>query len=60
MYKLFECEITISGDDVVIKNFDNSAAVVVDVKYVEYNGEKLTFNQWEEKVTGWCLNLNNN
>lgn len=53
MDKLFEWGVIKSGDAVVIKNFDNSEAVVIDTKIVEYNGQKLTFNQWGEKVTGW-------
>ena len=53
MDKLFEWGVIKSGDTVVIKNFDNSEAVVIDTKTVEYNSQKLTFNQWGEKVTGW-------
>lgn len=53
MDKLFEWGVIKAGDAVVIKNFENSEAVVIDTKTVEYNGQKLTFNQWGEKVTGW-------
>lgn len=53
MDKLFEWGVIKTGDTVVIKNFDNSEAVVIDTKYVDFEGEKLTFNQWGEKVTGW-------
>ena len=53
MDKLFEWGVIKSGDIVVIKNFDNSEAVVINTKTVEYNSQKLTFNQWGEKVTGW-------
>jgi CxxC motif-containing protein len=53
MDKLFEWGIIKAGDMVVIKNFDNSEAAVIDTKNVEYNGQKLSFNQWGEKVTGW-------
>jgi CxxC motif-containing protein len=53
MDKLFEWGVIKSGDTVIIKNFDNSEAIVIDTKTVEYNGQKLTFNQWGEKVTGW-------
>ncbi len=53
MDKLFEWSIVKAGDTVVIKNFDNSQAIVIDSKYVDFNGQKLTFNQWGEKVTGW-------
>ncbi len=53
MDKLFEWGVIKAGDTVVIKNFENSEATVIDTKNVEYNGQKLTFNQWGEKVTGW-------
>lgn len=53
MDKLFEWGVIKCEDTVVIKNFDNSDATVIDTKNVEYNGQKLTFNQWGEKVTGW-------
>ena len=53
MDKLFEWEIIKAGDFVVIKNRGNSEATVIDSKYVDFKGEKLTFNKWEQKVTGW-------
>lgn len=53
MDKLFEWGIIKSGDAVVIKNRDNSEATVIDSKYVDFKGEKLTFNKWGQKVTGW-------
>lgn len=53
MDKLFEWDIIKAGDTVVIKNRDNSDAEVVDSKYVDFNGERLTFNKWGQKVTGW-------
>ncbi|WP_053241271.1 hypothetical protein [Clostridium sp. DMHC 10] len=53
MDKLFEWGIIKSGDIVVIKNSENSEATVVDAKYVDFNGEKITFNKWGQKVTGW-------
>lgn len=52
MDKLFEWGIIKSGDTVVIKNFDSSKAVVIDIRYIEFEGQKLTFNQWGENVTG--------
>lgn len=51
--KLFEWGIIKAGDIVVIKNVDNSEATVIDAKYVDFNGEKITFNKWGQKVTGW-------
>ncbi len=53
MDKLFEWGIIKAGDIIVIKNVDNSEATVIDSKYVDFNGEKLTFNKWGQKVTGW-------
>ena len=53
MDKLFEWELLKAGDTVVIKNFDDSDAVVKDTKSVEFHGEVMTFNNWAEKVTGW-------
>ncbi|QPW57053.1 hypothetical protein IRP63_08910 [Clostridium botulinum] len=52
MDKLFEWGIIKAGDAVVIKNRDNSEATVIDSKYVDFKGEKLTFNKWGQKVTG--------
>ncbi len=53
MDKLFEWGIIKVGDAVLIKNRDNSEATVIDSKYVDFKGEKLTFNKWGQKVTGW-------
>lgn len=53
MDKLFEWGIIKGGDAVVIKNRNNSEATVIDSKYVDFKGEKLTFNKWGQKVTGW-------
>ncbi|EPY2306203.1 hypothetical protein ACXATD_001861 [Clostridium sporogenes] len=53
MDKLFEWGIIKSGDAVVIKNRYNSEATVIDSKYVDFKGEKLTFNKWGQKATGW-------
>lgn len=43
--KLFEWGIIKAGDIVVIKNFNNSEATVINTKIVEYNGQKRSFNQ---------------
>lgn len=53
MDKLFEWGVLKTGDMVVIKNFDNSDALVKDTRSVEYNDEIMTFNNWAENVTGW-------
>ena len=53
MDKLLGWEIIKAGDAVVIKNRDDSEATVIDNKYVDFKGEKLTFNKWGQKATGW-------
>ncbi|WP_282804358.1 hypothetical protein [Clostridium tetani] len=53
MDKLFELGIIKAVDSVVIKNRDNSETTVIDSKYVNFKGEKLTFNKWGQKVTVW-------
>lgn len=53
MKKLFEWELVHRNDKIRIKNFEDSEATVIDEKHVTYNGDKLTFNQWGQKVTGW-------
>ncbi|NFV11767.1 hypothetical protein FDG09_02235 [Clostridium sporogenes] len=50
MDRLFEWGAIKSGDDVVIKNRDNSEATVIDSKYVDFKGEKLTFNKWGKSI----------
>lgn len=51
--KLFHWGLLKKGDIIVVKNFDDSEAVVQDVKSVEYQGVVMSFNSWAEKVTGW-------
>lgn len=41
------------GDKISIKNRPNSTAEVIDDKHVNYNGRKLSFNQWGQTATGW-------
>lgn len=53
MDKLIEWKIIGKGDTVFVKNFDNSDAIVIDNKYVNYNGSKMTFNEWCHEVTNW-------
>jgi len=53
MNKLFEWGIIKKGDKVTIRNFDNTEAIVVDPNNVEFNGKRLSFNQWGQHVTGW-------
>jgi hypothetical protein len=53
MDKLFEWGIVKQGDILTIKNYNNSQAVVLNHKEVEFQGERLSFNKWGQKVTGW-------
>lgn len=32
---------------------DESIATLIDEKYVDFNGKRLTLNEWGCKVTGW-------
>ena len=41
------------GDEVYLINHPEEVAVVVDSKNVEYNGEKMSFNQYGCELTGW-------
>lgn len=53
MDKLFMWGLLRKDDVIVVKNFDDSEAVVRDTKSVVYQSEVMTFNTWAEKVTGW-------
>ncbi len=41
------------GDTLTIRDRDDSAARVLDGRHVEFKGQKMTFNQWGQRVTGW-------
>lgn len=53
MPELFKWEILKEGDKLLIKNYDNSEAEVLDEKEVNFNEENLRYNEWGMKVTGW-------
>ena len=54
MDKLIEYGLINEGDEIYITLFpDTSIAKLINEKYVNYNGEKLTLNEWGCKVTGW-------
>jgi uncharacterized protein with ParB-like and HNH nuclease domain len=54
MNDFFEMGELSSGDQVYITlKPGNSIATLVDSKYVIYNGEKITINEWGCRVTGW-------
>lgn len=41
------------GTTLTIRGRDNSAARVLDGRHVEFQGERMTFNEWGQRVTGW-------
>lgn len=51
--KLIEWGIVKIGATLRIKGYENSAAKVIDAKDVEFNGKRMTYNQWGGAVTGW-------
>ncbi len=50
---LIEQNVLHIGDIVYLINHPNEKATVIDEKYVKYNNEILTFNQFGCKITGW-------
>lgn len=54
MDKLIEFGIISKGDKIYLTpKPDESIATLIDEKYVDYNGEKITLNEWGCRVTGW-------
>lgn len=54
MGKLIEFGIVNPGDKLYITlKPDESVATLIDEKFVDFNGEKLTINEWGCKITGW-------
>jgi hypothetical protein len=41
------------GVTLTIRGRDNSSARVLDGRYVEFQGVRMTFNEWGQRVTGW-------
>lgn len=41
------------GETLTIRGRDNSSARVVDGRNVEFKGQRMTFNEWGQRVTGW-------
>ena len=50
---LDEWKLLEKGDEIYKKNNKDSNATIIDSKYVDFNGEKMTFNEWGKKLTGW-------
>lgn len=54
MKDLIEAGIVSKGNELYITLYpDTSKATLLDSKYVMFNGEKMTLNDWGCKVTGW-------
>ena len=54
MDKLIEFGLINKGDKIYLTlKPDESVATLLDEKYVDFNGEKLTLNDWGCRITGW-------
>lgn len=54
MDKLIEFGLIHKGDKIYLTlKPDESVATLLDEKHVDFNGEKMTLNEWGCKVTGW-------
>ncbi len=53
MDKLFEWQVIKAGDSLEIKCFEKSEAIIIDQTFVRFNDEKISYNNWGKKVTGW-------
>lgn len=54
MDELMAAGLVKKGDELYITiSPDNSKAILEDSKYVIFNGDKMTLNDWGCKVTGW-------
>lgn len=54
MDKLIEFGLIHKGDKIYLtQKPEESIATLIDEKHVNYNGEKLTLNEWGCKITGW-------
>lgn len=54
MDKLLEFGLVHEGDKLCLtQDPEGSVATLIDEKHVDFNGEKMTLNEWGCKVTGW-------
>lgn len=58
MTDLIEKDIVRIGEILYIKNEEQSEATVIDDKYVDYKGNKMTFNEWGKTIKKWST-INN-
>jgi predicted type IV restriction endonuclease len=50
---LFELGRLKAGDTLTIRGRENSMARVIDGRQVDFRGQRMTFNDWGQRVTGW-------
>ena len=50
---LFEAGYLRRGDEIFVSLDPEKRAIVLDQKYCEFGGEKLTYLQWARQITGW-------
>ena len=53
MDKLFDWGIIKKGELLYIKNRKDHKGIAIDSKYVDVNGEKITYHEWGKIATGW-------
>lgn len=53
MPQLFEWHLITQGDKIYVKDREAQVATALDKNYVCFEGQKLTYNDWGKKVTGW-------
>jgi hypothetical protein len=51
--ELFELGRLKAGDTLTIRGRENSMARVIDGRHVDFRGQRMTFNDWGQRVTGW-------
>jgi hypothetical protein len=51
--ELFELGRLKAGDSLTIRGRENSMARVIDGRHVDFRGQRVTFNDWGQRVTGW-------
>lgn len=53
MPDLIQADLLRAGDSVYVQNHPTAKARVIDARWVEYQGKRLSYNDWGMLVTGW-------
>jgi len=53
MAELFEWKIVAPGDRIWIRDHEAESAEMIDQMYVSFEDQKMKYNDWGRKVTGW-------